>query len=971
MARHMGWHLVFYGSDNLRRRGMTLPTPPGALMTELRRLDAQGEAAAAAELLERILEAHPDFMPAHRWRIDALLGQGEPGQALALARETQPLFPEMESMATVRQATALDRLGQTGAALRLLLALYEDGARDIPALMLLGTLLFRDGSLDRAEQLFQKVRAAHPDHPGAMRGLIDIALKRGQPQAVLDLCDRAAGLNLMPHHLVQTRRAQCLMQLDRSFEAIEMLTALVATPEATEQDWMSLAWLQRKVGNLEAATQSFGAVLAKTPGHVSAVQGQVAVLRQKGTTAVALAVCDVAIGHASPAPDVFHILRAQVLVAAGRAAQAAAALEQVRAHRTGSGPLHLELGRAHVQAGDLDKAYAAFETSRLYKDTRLPSLLEQAQIARQQGKPAQVVTLLRTAADSLEAPDPRITLALCEALIRTDNPAEVASLLQELVDHDAVLSDAQIEQMLILSVRQTLPQITCHLITVATDRAALSLRLALRLLDLAHITAEAPALRQIVAALCARVPMAERDVFRAEAMALIDGPEAAIALARRTLNSDQMQSKARIIGRCLVDGGRAGLAMRYLRRALHNWPENRQLITLYIHACGVSRHYDTGHAYLDQMVALAPDVDVERERLRLAYGQGATQAVLDRATARHDAGLPGLHPRQFLLLCLACGDLKRALSAQHGMRNDPNSNSQMAAYFTNGLHGRMLTDLQVYRALEGKEKERGQAPDFIEAKLAEHYYFPAKRRVDQWASQTGGAISNRGNPVPKRIFQYWGTDRVPDDVAALIEDWKDVPDFEHVLLNRNRAMTMLRRQFGPRFVSAFQRARHVTEESDLLRLCLIYKFGGIYSDADDKVVGDIATLAGLGAGLVVTREPIGAIANNILIAPAGNPILRMALDMTFRALMARDADGAWFKSGPGMLTRAVAVYLRDADPDEARRTLTLLDGDTLRNFIEPHIRLPYKTTAKYWNAQDKDISLRVLAGLIGLAPKSA
>lgn len=66
MARHMGWHLVFFGSDNLRRRGMTLPTPPGALMTELRRLNAQGDAAAASELLERILEAHPDFMPAHR-----------------------------------------------------------------------------------------------------------------------------------------------------------------------------------------------------------------------------------------------------------------------------------------------------------------------------------------------------------------------------------------------------------------------------------------------------------------------------------------------------------------------------------------------------------------------------------------------------------------------------------------------------------------------------------------------------------------------------------------------------------------------------------------------------------------------------------------------------------------------------------------------------------------------------------------
>ena len=181
-----------------------------------------------------------------------------------------------------------------------------------------------------------------------------------------------------------------------------------------------------------------------------------------------------------------------------------------------------------------------------------------------------------------------------------------------------------------------------------------------------------------------------------------------------------------------------------------------------------------------------------------------------------------------------------------------------------------------------------------------------------------------------------------------------------------RAMTVLRRQFGGKVVQAFQAARHVTEESDLLRLCMIYKFGGIYSDADDRVVGDIRTLAQLGRGLAVAREPIGALANNTLIARPGNPILRVAINMTVQSLLSRDADGAWFKSGPGMLTRAAAVYIGKADREAARQNLTILDGRTLRAYIQPHVRLPYKKTTKYWNAQDRDISKTVLDSLTSM-----
>lgn len=948
---------------------MTSTPPPAVLMAELRRLHAAGDMQAAMAQLDDILSAHPDFMPAHRWRLDQLLAQGALDEALTLARGLRFEFPDMRAMATVKQATALDRLGQVGAARRVLFELFEDGAADVPAYALLGMLLLRDGSLNRAAQMFQAALDAAPAHPGALRGLIDVALKRGRPQEALDLCDRAADLEALPHDVIQSRRAQGLEQMGRVAEAIDVLAALVSAGQATEQNRMALAWLYRKVGDLEAAGMGFAAVLAQSPDRIPAVQGHVAVLRQQGAMEAALAVCDTAIAHASPAPDVFHLLRTQVQMAAGRPGQAAADLEQVLIYRAGSGPLYLELGRAYVQAGALDKAFTALDTCMGYDDVRIPALLEQAEITRRQGAHAKGVALLQGAVDASQDPDPRLVLALCEALIRAEDTRPVAALLQGLIDRDAALSDAQVEQMMVLAERQTLPDITSHLIAGLAARPSLSQALAHRVLRLAHITADPVALRPIIDALCAKLTLSERDVFRAAATALIEGPDAAVAQVRGLPNIDQTPTKARTIGRYLVDGGRAGLALRYVRRALRRWPEDRALIMIYVHACSVSQNHAAGHAHLDRLVAAAPDMDLERERLMLMYGQGADTAVFERATARHDAGLPGLHPQQYLLLCLACGDLDRALSAQHSMRSDPGSTSRMAAHFTTGLHGRMMTDLQVYRTLEARALATGASAEATQAKLAEQYYYPAKACVDRWAAQACDAPPQTERAVPRRIFQYWDNDTVPADVAALIAGWQGVPGFEHVLMTRARALQMLRRQFSPRLVTAFQRARHVTEESDLLRLCLIYKFGGIYSDADDKVVGDIATLAGLGSGLVVTREPIGAIANNTLIAPPGNPVLRIALNMTVRALLARDADGAWFKSGPGMLTRAAAVYLRDADPEEARAHLTLLEGDTLRQFIEPHIRLPYKTTAKYWNAKDKDISQRVLDSLAGLTAK--
>ncbi|GGX70521.1 hypothetical protein GCM10007385_44440 [Tateyamaria omphalii] len=939
---------------------MTSQPEPGALMTELRRMHQNGDHAAAADILERILVNHPTFMPARRWQIDQLLIEGKAEQALVQARETLFHFPEMRAMATTRQATALDRLGQPGAAVKVLMKLHEDGVQDVPATALLGSLLLRGGSLNRAERLFNEIRGNEPAHPGAMRGLIDIAIKRSKAQTGLMLCQDAEKLDCLPASVLQTRRAKCLGLMGKNDEAIAVLAEHVKSGTADAESRMALARLYQSAGDIDAARKTFDDLLAEAPDHVPAVQAQVALLHQLGAYQQAIDVCDKAIERANPVPEVFCLRRAQMLIAAERATDAIAALELAIADSDAPCKLLLELARAHTQAGDLAKAGSVFEASQQYDETYVSATLGRVELAERAGQHEQAVTLLQDAHESGCDPDPELTLALCDTLVRSTQTKDIAELLSKLASKPARLNDAQIEHVLSLAERQTLPDITPKLIGDLTRRETISLGLANWLLKLAHVTADKEVLYDVSEALSAKLAPALRDEFRIDAVGITEGPEAAVAHARRILSGRATPRNAILVGRYLADSGQTILAKRYLRRAARKWPGHRALNALYVHVCGVARDYMAGHAHLDYLTARNPGLDVERERLMLMHAQGATPDVLERATRRQDSGKPGLHQRQYLDLCLACGDLDLALATQRKIRNDPKSTSRVAAHFTTGLHGRMLTDLQVYRTLEARDSGPAKT---IENKLAEQYYFPAKQLVDRWADTLWGADSKRDAPIPKRIFQYWDTDTVPKDVAALIEGWKKTPDFEHVLLNRTSAMTLLRSQFGQRAIIAFQRARHVTEESDLLRLCLIFKFGGIYSDADDSAVGDINALARIGSGLVVTREPIGAIANNTLIAPPGNPILRIALQMTIRALIARDADGAWFKSGPGMLTRAAAVYLRDADPDEARRNLTLLDGTLLRKFIQPHIRLPYKKTVKYWNAQDKEVSQKVLASL--------
>ena len=105
-----------------------------------------------------------------------------------------------------------------------------------------------------------------------------------------------------------------------------------------------------------------------------------------------------------------------------------------------------------------------------------------------------------------------------------------------------------------------------------------------------------------------------------------------------------------------------------------------------------------------------------------------------------------------------------------------------------------------------------------------------------------------------------------------------------------------------------------------------------------------------------------------MLASDGREVLLWALEAAGRSLLARENDGTWFKTGPGLVTRATASWLAEAE-GTADQGLTLLTLPQLRAHVHPHVRLGYKSSGSYWNARDAHAPGALVSALSGLAPR--
>ena len=128
--------------------------------------------------------------------------------------------------------------------------------------------------------------------------------------------------------------------------------------------------------------------------------------------------------------------------------------------------------------------------------------------------------------------------------------------------------------------------------------------------------------------------------------------------------------------------------------------------------------------------------------------------------------------------------------------------------------------------------------------------------------------------VPRILHQIWLGDReLPEEFAAYRETWRTHhPAWEHRLWAEDNLPSGLRRP------EVYERLRVPAERSDILRLEVLWLFGGVYVDTDFECLRPLDPVIEELDFFTAPLKPNGWVNNAFIGSVAGHPILDRALN---------------------------------------------------------------------------------------------
>lgn len=440
------------------------------------------------------------------------------------------------------------------------------------------------------------------------------------------------------------------------------------------------------------------------------------------------------------------------------------------------------------------------------------------------------------------------------------------------------------------------------------------------------------------------IPKAQKDSLAAEFSLHVDGPQAALESLLKVRRKRRSPHDALKLAR-LLRFARPDLGLRYLRFCRRFWPNDNEIRLLHARLLMEMGQPDLALTELSSPGPAAKRNIFAQVRAHSLVESGqlhAARTELDKASVYGSAqGIVGMRLRT--LISLGREEEARELVKEEQQRGWQSRIS--SGHFSTSLHGGQLSDLELYR-MERASLPSGDHDDW----LASRYIYAASVVIERH-SEDGPLRNGPGQKrIPRQVFQYWNDPTPPPEVVDIMNSWSSLPGVKHVRFDSESASTFLRETFGADYERAFHLANNIAEGADLLRLCYLRHHGGFYVDADDRLYGDLNALIPAEVGMVCFREPFNILANNVIAAVPEHPAIVLASEMAVEALLARDNESTWSKTGPGMLTRAVASYLASTTPTEPADKVAILPNYILRRQVQIHIQLPHKKTRGYWNA---------------------
>ncbi len=424
----------------------------------------------------------------------------------------------------------------------------------------------------------------------------------------------------------------------------------------------------------------------------------------------------------------------------------------------------------------------------------------------------------------------------------------------------------------------------------------------------------------------------ERRAFLLEDALLRGGPRAALRMVRADPVAGRDAEAAERVLRILSGAGLCDLAYRYGRRCTRVWPDH---ISLSDQAAKAALAAGLVDAALDMLPETRSATIGSRFSVLLSAGKIPQASILLADWPQDAAARPGCADQ--LELHVLAGNLSAAETTLG--RIDPQRDVDDAILVTNPRStrvGTLLNEARIMARIVGGGGDPVGIPEDREP--VADLFLPARAVVAARLS-TGPVMAPCADeadldPRPMEAIQVWpGTP--PLEIRHIVEAWAGVPNITHRLMSHDQGRDYLRANFDQDASRAFELATEVQQRSDMLRLAIMLREGGIALEMNQVPARGVSGLLRDVRCARVFVDPRGHIVTDVYAAPPRHPLIQRAFDLVVASGLARENDHRWFRTGPGLMTRAVALQLLESeDPEEAG--IAICPVSRLRRFVQPH-----------------------------------
>jgi len=396
----------------------------------------------------------------------------------------------------------------------------------------------------------------------------------------------------------------------------------------------------------------------------------------------------------------------------------------------------------------------------------------------------------------------------------------------------------------------------------------------------------------------------EQRAFAIEHCLLRHGPRAALELIRQSPVARRDQESAERLGRVLLYAGCGARAARYLWFCALRWPGDPGIMQL---ACD-ALHCAGQAALVPRLLArtgAAQDADaVMGHRLTATLRMGRDDLVRDIC----GAAVVDRPLRVMIKAHLLCGDLAAAEACLARLRGDEGKLEHALIHQPRATWlGSLLNEARILAAVA---PENGVDDPAASAALVADYFLRARPVVaslgdDEQPSPAAQLAEN--SALPRIIHLVWpGLDPEAADDQRVVAAWAKRTGFVIAAASLDDGAAWLAKHHGSRSALAYRMLTAPDQKADLLRYGLLLLRGGVALGAPQWPGDDLARWLDQHGSTRFFRDEVGAVMTDVIIAPPGHRVIALALEMAINACLARENEHRWFKTGPGLLTRAAA-----------------------------------------------------------------